>query len=250
MLKRSNLALLSIAMLLALATAFAVSQQLTKVEANRTSEATVSVVVVAKEIDPHTVVSADDVKLEKVPASTATAGVAKQLSDVVGKYSASQWFPGQIVLTQMVTDSSQPAAFPLKIPQGYRAYTMANDAVTGVDHLVSVGDHVDVIVTSSQPKLTRVILQNILVLNVDNAPAAEPSKVMVNGTTSTSSNNTSSSNASSKTVDTLTLAIRPEDLTLIDYSKTFGQLHIALRNPHDTDTPTLHDAFNVFAQVK
>lgn len=229
MTKRSNLILFVIAMLLALFTTLVVMNQLTQFRTNKTSEQMQSVVVVVKPIAAHTVVSASDVSLQPVAKSAVQSGVMTSLSEVVGRYTGSQWFTGQQVIASMVLDKDANAAFPVSIPSGERAFTLANDPVTGVDHLISNGDHVDILVSYNSPKpAAMTLLQNIQVLHVDSAPPAQPSQATVNGTSN------SGSGDPKQLVDTLTVAVNPQQAAVLDYAMSFGKIHVVLRNPNDT----------------
>jgi pilus assembly protein CpaB len=230
MTKRSNLILFVIAMLLALFTTLVVMNQLTQLRTKKTSEQAISVVVVDKPIAAHQVVSASDVSLQTVAKSAVQSGVMTSLSEVVGRYTGSQWFAGQQVLSSMVLDRNTAAAFPVSIPNGERAFTIANDPVTGVDHLISNGDHVDILVSYNSPKPTATtLLQNIQVLHVDSAPPSQPSQATVNGTSS------SGNGDPKQLVDTLTVAVNPQQAAALDYAMSFGKIHVVLRNPSDTN---------------
>lgn len=244
MAKRTQILLFAVAVLFALVAAWLVMQILSK---DRQAHAvkTVGLVTVTHRLGPHEVVQANDVKIVQVPANSAPLNAVTSASKVIGQYTAGDWFMGQTVLANMVTSSASDASFPLKIPSGDRAYTLASDSIVGVDHLISTGDYVDVLVTytgadSGKHKgkpIAKTVLQNVQVLYVDNAPAVQ--------TTATASGQNSSGTGSAKGskssggVDTITLALKPEDAEKLDYARTFGQVQLILRNPSDTDIQTL-----------
>lgn len=255
MAKRTQLLLLLVAILFALVAAWLVTQILAK-EKQTHAIKTVAVVQVTQNVGPHQVIQSNDVKVVGIPATAAPLNAVTSTNKLIGQYTAGDWFAGQTVLTDMVTSSASNASFPLQIPQGERAYTLADDSIVGVDHLISAGDHVDVLVTyssqngaaKSQP-VAKTLLQNVLVLYVDNAPAVQSvatassngSSGGSNGASGTSSSSSASSSSSSSKsspggVDTITLALKPEDAQKLDYARTFGQVQLVLRNPNDTDT--------------
>lgn len=232
MTKRANLFFLLIALVLALLTTLVVVKQLTRWKTAH-AQKTASVVVVVKGVPAHQIVSADAVAIKKVPVDAIESGDMTSLQQVVGHYTSSAWFPGQQVLSAMVLSNEQKAAFPLTIPQGYRAFTVANDPVSGVDHLISKGDRVDVLVTYSDSKekgpIVSTLLQNVLVLYADNAPT-----ISQTGTAVASSQSGNSSNAQSpSSADTLTLAVTPTQAEALQFATSFGRIHIDLRDPSD-----------------
>jgi len=240
MTKRSQLTLLLIALVLALLSTSVIVKQLNTWQKSHEGQNTVGVVRVTKSIPAHTVVLSSDVAVQQVPAAAVEAGAVTQLSDVVGLYTTSDWYVGQQVISPMVVQKNQVQSFPLQIPTGNRAFTIADDAIVGVDHLVSNGDHVDLVATYASKDLggpiSKVILQNILVLNVDSSPQ----------TTSSTTSNTggsvaqqSASSAGGSHVDTITLSVTPDEATLLDYAVTFGDVHIMLRNPVDTEASSV-----------
>ncbi|QSO48171.1 Flp pilus assembly protein CpaB [Alicyclobacillus mengziensis] len=248
MAKRTQLLLLMVAILLGLVAAWLVSGMLNKVKQAH-AEPTVSVVTVTHQLGGHQVVLAQDVKVTQIPAPALPAGAVTNPNKVIGHYTAGDWFVGQTVLADMVTSSASNAAFPLTIPVGDRAYTLADDPIIGVDHLISAGDHVDVLVTygkadsgnKGQP-VAKTVLQNVLVLYVDNPPVVQTTaSVSSSGKSGTGSGSASSSPGG---VDSITLALSPVDAQKLDYARTFGQVQLILRNPKDTGintvAPTTH----------
>lgn len=199
---------------------------------------TAPVLIVSKAVAPHTVIDSTDVTVQQVDVSAVQPAAISQVSDVVGQYAATQWLPGQQVIAGMMVDSTAPAAFPLSIPSGERALTVPDDAVTGVDHFISPGDHVDVLVmytdkTEGGPD-AKTLLQNLLVLAADNSPTL--------GNTATAGSATVSGSASSSSqsgrTDTLTLAVTPQQAVTLAFGSQFGQIHIDLRNPKDKAVAT------------
>lgn len=227
--RRTNYILLLLALLFSLLTTLIVWRQLTERTTASAKAQTQAVLVVVKPLGPHQVISSEDVAIRDVPKSAVQAGAVTALSQAVGQYTAARWFPGQQVIAPMLVASSTPAGFALNIPSGERAYTLPDDAIVGVDHLLSPGDHVDILVTfsssSNHGPISQTLLQNIQVLYVDNAPTA--------GASSNSTGSSSSSKSSGQS-DTITVAVTPQQANVLDYGATFGQLHFTLRPPDDS----------------
>ncbi|MCL6517838.1 Flp pilus assembly protein CpaB [Alicyclobacillus sp.] len=228
--RRAAMVLWSLALVLAVVTTLVVRNQMEAWRRSLHAEPTRAVVVVVKEVAPHQLIDGAAVALRQVSVSGIAQGALTRLTDVVGRYAATRWFPGQQVVQGMVTPDSAPAAFPLSIPAGYRAFTIADDPVTGVDHLISPGDRVDVLVAYADaahggPKV-QTVLTDVLVLYADHVPPAKPA-----------GNETAGGDAGtggSTRADTLTLAVTPSQAEQLEYARTFGKLHLVLRGPSDT----------------
>jgi pilus assembly protein CpaB len=219
--RRSYLFLLLISLVLAILTALVIVKEMKAWKQANTGEKRVKVVTV----------------VQSVAASAVGPGSLRELSEVVGKYAATTWVPGQQVLAAMVTSKTSTQSFPLQIPRGKRAFTVPDTAVVGVDHLISQGDKVDVLVSyknKAGQAQVKTLLQNIAVLYADTGPVS-------NGSVATASSGSSNKTAQNKSqsqasqVDTLTLAVTPQQANELDYAIVNGQIHLSLRNPKDTN---------------
>lgn len=229
MLKRGNLVLLALSLILALATTFLILTELSsyKSKSTATNVPMSTIVVVKQSVPSHQLISEADVALAQMPAAAVGEGIATQLSQVVGQYTLTTWLPGQQVMTGMY-GNGQAVSFSVSIPSGERAYTIPDSSVSGVDHLVLPGDHVDILISTStatstsgsKPSSPSTVIQNLVVLYVDQIQAA---------TNPTAAKGQSGSAASG--ADTLTLAVTQQQAqTLADNP---GQIHVLLRNPSD-----------------
>jgi len=210
---------------------------------------TVSVVVVTQRLRGHQLIDAHDVAVKQFPKNAVPPEALATVDQVVGRFTAGDWFVGDPVLSGMVIAKVSTAGFPLSIPRGERAFTIPDDPVVGVDHLVSAGDHVDVLVTYTPAKHkgtpeVDTVLQSVLVLYVDNTP--QPSTSATASSSSTGSGVTGGSTASrTPTADTITLALTPDQAQVLDYARTYGQIQLVLRNPADTNSESLTPTTNL-----
>lgn len=239
MTRRANLFFLFVALILALITSVVVMKELTRWRTAHAAK-TASIVVVVKGVGAHQVVPADAVALRSIPISALESGSVQSLAEVVGHFTATAWFAGQQVVAPMVLSDYQKAAFPLSIPAGERAFTIANDPVTGVDHLISKGDRVDVLVTYSDKQengpIVSTLLQNIEVLYVDNPPALQQTSSAVASSQSGTTSSSGAGGQGSSPVDTLTLAVTPKQAEALQFASSFGRIHIVLRRPSNSSS--------------
>jgi len=221
MVKRGNLILLALSLVLALATTFVILRTLSQTKAANTATAvqTTSVVVVKQNVLPHQVIDATDVAVIQVPSSAVEPGAAIETSQVTGQYSLTTWIAGQQVVAGMY-GNAQSTTLSATIPSGERAFTIPNSTLIGVDHLITPGDHVDIMFsTLLKPGVTNPNAQmtDLLVLYVDQIQAAAGAGKAQGGTGP----------------DTLTLAVTPEQAQILAQLTFSGQFHVLIRSPSD-----------------
>jgi len=116
-------------------------------------------------------------------------------------------------------------------PAGKRAVTVDMDILNAVGGLVKPGDFVDVIAHLSKPrdyskpgeteKITVILFQNVKVLAVGRDTQSQFSTVPTTGTVS------------------ITLALNPNEASLLSFAQKQGTLQLALRPPMETDAYAL-----------
>lgn len=121
----------------------------------------------------------------------------------------------------------QGSFMAVKLPAGMRAMAMPVSVETGAGGFILPGDHVDVIQNikmsggggAAQPVKSQVILKNITVLAIDQAPEPKPGAATLVGVTTT-------------------LQVPAEDIDLLAKAKDEGTLLLALRSYADMTGPT------------
>lgn len=174
MAKRSNLILLTISLVLALLATLAILKELPQskgVSGTLAPPATTSVVVVAKNIPGDTPIDSTDVQVQQVPSAAVEIGAATDVSQVIGKYTASNWMTGQQVVAGMYESPAQ-ANIANSIPAGDRAFTIPSTALTGADFLIIPGDTIDLLFFGAPSAATSTVMSNLLVIYVDHVQAA------------------------------------------------------------------------------
>jgi pilus assembly protein CpaB len=148
---------------------------------------------------------------------------------------AVQSVTGALVRTAMVANepmnlrkivkAGQSGFMAVKLPSGMRAMATGVNVDTAVAGFILPGDHVDVIQNIKLPSAngvpnvqSRVLLKNITVLAIDQAPEPKPGAASLIGTTAT-------------------LEIPENDINILAKGRDEGQLQLALRSYADVDGP-------------
>jgi len=139
---------------------------------------------------------------------------------------------GRILITQLKKNEpiTESRLAPISITTGgisavleagKRAVAVKGDKVLGLSGFIKPGDHVDVLVTMTDPKkkmeVTKVVLENVKVL-------ATGTKIQENGA------------GKPMPVDVYTLEVTPSEAERLALSANTGRLQFALRNVIDTKT--------------
>lgn len=178
-----------------------------------------STLVIAKvEILPSTQITADMVEAVNIPSHLLQPGAMTDINAVVGVYSKERILPKEHITERLLTLEGRAAGFPGMIPRDKRAITIAVTDVTGVAGLLKPGDYVDVIVTlegsEKGDSFSSMTIQNALILAANK---------VLNREDKASEGKEGHSNS------TVTLALPPDDATMLALAGVKGQIHLALR---------------------
>ncbi|VBB09899.1 flp pilus assembly protein rcpc/cpab [Lucifera butyrica] len=222
MAKLSNKGLLGMALLLSLATSVLVYHYL-KTVSTVPQQKEVSVVVARADIPPRTRIQAGMVKEVRVPEQFVEPNAVHELAKVVGVVAREQIMAGEQITERRLVIAGKPADFTGMIPSDERAVTVAVTEVTGVAGFVKPGDYVDVLATFDQSiageNVTKMILQDILVLATNHDAQASPANVANAGRDKKDAGKTS----------TVTLAVTPEQAAQLALMDEKGKIRLALR---------------------
>ncbi len=184
--------------------------------ADRFGEAT-GVVTARIELAVGTVLTADHVEVVRWPSGAVPVGTFTSREEVTGRVARSHMLVGEPVILSRLAPVGSRGGLPVLIPDGMRAISVAVNDVVGVAGFIQPACRVDVVATvrdSSHQPVTRVILQNILVLAV--AGEVEPSK------------------KSRQNATAITLAVEPAQAEKLSLAINEGKIHLVLRNFVDT----------------
>jgi pilus assembly protein CpaB len=191
-----------------------------------------SVVIAKQDIAAGATISEEMLKEEKVYKNILQPRAATDISRVVNKVALAPISKGEQVLLNKVTIAGEDTSLSAKIPRGKRAITISVDNLASVGGMIRPGDHVDVMgvvpvpVTTPDGKTasqmaTMPLFQDVLVLAVgheySNAPAPAGEK--------------KGEKAASPMI---TLALTPQETSLIAFVQEQGKIRLVLRSPEDT----------------
>ena len=157
------------------------------------------------------------------------------LRDEVKKLASRQVTIAQATQEGKVEAPAVPkSSLALKTPAGKRAFTVLIDSLAAVGGLINPNDYVDVIahmampdpVTNNNENVTSVVFQNIKVLAVGTnlqAPGGYEQQ------------------QASRSLN-ITLALSPEEASLMSFIENNGRLQMILRAPQETETQMLQTA--------
>ncbi len=181
------------------------------------SAAEIEVLVAAHDLARGARLTADDLSVAALPASTTPADALRQGDDVQGRYLAIPAKKGQPILGSYFP-SRETGGVSAAIPHGQRAVTLHVEEYAGVTDLVEPGDRVDVLVANQRRSpggrniTIQMLVENVEVLDAGRGGAAAKNAVPV-----------------------VTVLVDASDVERVSLADQSGAVRIALRNPADTD---------------
>lgn len=240
--------LLVLALIFALATGWLVysylQQQQTRLSrlAAKDRVAAVQVVVAGRALSMGHRLTAEDMATISWPKESALQGAIGKKEGALGKYLRRDVVKGEPILKALLTaEVAAAGGLTNLIEPGRRAITIEVDPVTGVGGFVRPGSHVDVLATlptastgistGMKKLITKVIIQNIKVLAVDQE--ANPLLRLVEA-------------ENVRMAKTVTLLVTPEEAERLTLAGSQGSIHLVMRNIKDdllasTDGATIEE---------
>ncbi len=181
------------------------------------------VIVATKDIAGGKVIAADEVGISAIPGKFIQPYATSNTADVVGLIAAAPMAQGEQVLTNKLR---RPNELPIDAtlsgltPEGKRAVTIASDALHGVGGFIRPGDRVDILWTVKLPReqggddpVTLALFQDVGVLAVGNEIVGR-----------------STSEKESSPDYTVTLALSPQETSLLLYAREQGVIQLSLHS--------------------
>lgn len=197
-----------------------IGEQRTELARLKAAGEIVDVVIAKRDISKETIITNEMIQLEQIKRSQLQPGDLDSLDSAIGKFADVDILRGQHVNSEMLRALSNLRYLSEGVPQGMRAMTIAVDKISAVEGLVKPGDRVDIIGTFNFPTaggqgapIVVTLFQGVKVLAV---------------------NRNISAYRVSERADTLTLAMKPEDIKMLTYSLEIGRIRMTLRAPLDT----------------
>ncbi|MHB1133479.1 MAG: Flp pilus assembly protein CpaB [Chloroflexota bacterium] len=267
MARRRGMLMLSLAMILGLATAGLAWNYMQQVNAQARLVAEqvqpkvdeVQVVVARADIPYRTAITAAQVELRSVPATTRHAQAVGDLREVVGKITKVPVSAGEQVLTNKYSTQRAEAGLTFIIPEGKRAVAIAVSEVITSGGLIQPGDLVDVLAVFDAEKMGKdmatYILQGVEVLAVgqllpgDSVPQTDTVQQVTTGAAVAVPGQKVATPAPPKEeakpqpqARSVTVAVTPEEAQRLVLAETLGKLRLVLRPIQDNSTVTLPEA--------
>jgi pilus assembly protein CpaB len=193
---------------------------------------TVDVLVAKSDIGLGQVVKPEDLQWQTWPAATASGSFLRRdsnpeaMKDVIGAIARAPFIVGEPIREQKLVKANGSGFMAAILPSGMRAISTEISAETGAGGFILPNDHVDVILSRRQKNpersggpdvvMSEIILSNVRVLAIDQAPKEK------DGTTSLIGK-------------TATLELKPEQAETLARARQSGTLSLALRSIADVN---------------
>ncbi len=193
---------------------------------------TVDILVAKSDIGLGQSVKPDDLQWQAWPATTASgsfisrASKADAIKEITGSIARSPFIAGEPIRDQKLVKADGSGFMAAILPQGYRAVSTEISPETGAGGFILPNDRVDVLLTKRDKNpdgkgadvpVSEVILSNIRVLAIDQAPKEKEGSSALVGRT-------------------VTLELKPEQTETLARSRQSGTLSLALRSIADIKT--------------
>ncbi|MCL4795577.1 MAG: Flp pilus assembly protein CpaB [Bryobacteraceae bacterium] len=175
-------------------------------------------VVAARPLPVGMTVKAADLKVVKVAANSFPKGAYSKPEDVLDRPVVSNILHDEPILEGRLAPRGSGFGLSPIIPVGMRAVTVRVNDVVGVAGFVLPGMRVDVLITGQPPgseaRVTKTVLQNILVLSAGATIQTDPSGKPVNA-------------------PNVTVLVTPQQAELLTLAGNEGRIQLVLRNAGD-----------------
>lgn len=139
-----------------------------------------AIVVAARDIDPGTELTAEDLTTIKYPARSVPPEAVRDPHTLVGRVTLAPILKGQLASDRLLVAAGTPAGLQSLVPPGMRAITLEVNEFSGVGGMLLPGERVDVIanVRNEETKelAARTIVQDLQVLAVGRTLGASQDK--------------------------------------------------------------------------
>ncbi len=194
--------------------------------------ATVEVLVAKSDVGLGQVVRPENLQWQSWPAATASSLLIRRdnrpdaASQVAGSIARAQFFAGEPIREQKLVKAGGAGFMAAILPSGMRAISTDISPETGAGGFILPNDRVDVILSKRDKNQERggtpdtvnaeIILSNVRVLAIDQAPKEKDGETTVLG-------------------KTVTLELKPEQAETLARARQSGTLSLALRSLLDAD---------------
>lgn len=183
---------------------------------------TVGIAVAAVDIPLGTTINSNQIVLSSWPKDLHPKDAFLSVTPATGRVAMRDFQRGEpVVESKLVPSDKNSGLLSLKVPAGMRAFTVKVNEVVGVGGFIVPYSRVDVVVTTAiapqqqQDQVAKTFLQNVLVLAAGQAVEQKDNKPV--------------------TVNTVTLAVSPEDAEKLALASNDGKIQLVMRNFSDAE---------------
>lgn len=179
-----------------------------------------SVVVARSDIEAGALIPRLSLGVREVPRAELPRQAMTVPGEVVGRVAARRIHPGEIIRSEDVLEPDVSLGLRYALPPELRAVTVSTDQSAGIAGMLRPADHVDVLATFTRgsESSTRVILQDVEVIAVDNDVSPEPTPASERQSTASTSRDVP-----------VTLAVTVSEAERLVLADTRGKIRLALR---------------------
>jgi len=202
-----------------------------------------SVLVATKDITRGAAIDPDSFEAKIIPNQFVQPGAVTSLDRISGMITIAPVSKGEQITLNKLSYARQAGGLAEVTPAGKRAITISVDNIASLAGMVKAGDYVDVIAmipqqvsigdgkTASQLAVLPVF-QNVLVLAVGQETGTAPKKdLRFRGI-----------EEKKETVPLITLALTPQEASLIAFVQEQGKIRLTLRSPADSKVEAVQPA--------
>ncbi len=188
----------------------------------------VEVVIAKRDIPARTKISSNMLDLRRIPSDRLEPEALSSIDSVVGKVAKRDIIKGQQITASLLFIPGSEKTLSLRTPEGKRAITIPVDKISSIEGMITPGDHVDIIGNFQIPvqgEKGKTFTQNMVVPMFQN--------VLVLAVGSKTEALTFSKESKERTPTTITIALSPEEASLLTYAMEIGKIRLLLRSPLD-----------------
>lgn len=191
----------------------------------RSLQQTEPVLVAVRDLEAGTRLEADMLEVVRWPQGTTLSPPLRQVDEALGRVVTGRLLRGEPLLSARLAPEGEKGGLSAILQPGQRAVTVKVNEIVGVAGFALPGNHVDVMVhttdNQNQP-VSRIVLERIQVLAVAQDVAPQENKPRV--------------------VNAVTLLVTPEQAERMDLARSVGTLSLVLRNQLDNAAVGTHGA--------
>lgn len=200
----------------------------------------VDVIVCATDIPAGTLISDNDIKIQKI--SNESIGQAHIISDpqqVIGQKIQQNMYVGEWIVNERLHPILPQTDNKIRLATGMRAIRLWLDATSGLLGIIEAEDMVDVLAVlpekNNQQRIGKIVLQNIKIISVGNRISYEQNAPASREVDNKKRNNSSQTKNGAPKATTVTLEVTPQQALDLTLAMEIGKLHLALRNSEDQE---------------